>query len=87
MVKPLTNLLVGMVRGRKTGPFSWSDEAEEVFRLLKELFISASILQIFNPELRIRMETDTSGFTLGVVISQLFPDPRTGREIWYPITF
>ncbi len=87
VVKPLTDLLIGMVRGRKTGPFSWLDEAEEVFRLLKELFTSAPILRMFNPELRIRIETDTSEFALRVVISQLFPDLRTGREIWYSITF
>src|SRR6266498_3061222 len=72
VVKSLTDLLMGMVRGKKTGPFSWPDKAEEVFRLLKEFFTSAFILRMFNPELRIRMETDILGFILRVIISQLF---------------
>jgi len=42
---------------------------------------------MFNSELRIYIKTDILGFVLGVVISQLFPDPRTGREIWYFIIF
>ncbi len=44
VVKSLTDLLVGMVRGRKIGFFSWLDEAEKVFRLLKNFFTSAPIL-------------------------------------------
>ncbi len=72
---------MGMIRGRKTGFFSWSDETKEIFRLLKKLFTSASILRIFNPELRIRIKTNISEFALEVVISQLFPDPYIGREI------
>ena len=81
MIKPLTDLLISIVRGRKTGSFSWLDEAEETFRILKKLFTFASILRMFNFKLRIRIETDASGFILGIIISQLFPDPYTGREI------
>ena len=69
MIKPLTNLLVGIIKGRKTGPFNWSDEAEEVFRLLKKFFMFAFILRMFNPELRIRIKTDVLEFILGVIIS------------------
>src|SRR6266498_5515150 len=72
VVKPLTDLLVGMIRGRKTGPFSWLDEAEEVFRLLKKFFTFAFILRMFNFELRIYIKTDALEFILGVIISQLF---------------
>ncbi len=42
---------------------------------------------MFNLKLRIRMETDASEFALGIIISQLFSDLRTGREIWYSIVF
>jgi len=42
---------------------------------------------MFNSELRIRMETDVLGFILEIIISQLFHDSCTGREIWYSITF
>ncbi len=72
---------MSIIRGRKTGSFSWLDETEEVFRLLKKLFTSTPILRIFNPKLRIRIKTDVLGFILRVIISQLFPDPYTGREI------
>ena len=58
-----------MVRGRKIGFFNWLDEAEEVFRLLKEFFTSVSILRMFNSKLRIRMETDVLGFILKTIIS------------------
>ncbi len=81
VVKSLTDLLVGIIRDRKIRPFNWLDEAEEAFRLLKEFFTSALILRMFNPELQIRMEIDILGFVLRVIISQLFPDPYTGREI------
>ena len=81
MVKPLTDLFVGIVRGRKTESFSWLNETEEVFYLLKIFFTFTFILRIFNSELRIRMETDILGFILGVIISQFFSDSRIGREI------
>ncbi len=60
---------MSMVRGRKIGSFSWLDETEEVFCLLKEFFTSVFILRIFNSELRIRIETDVLGFVLGIIIS------------------
>ncbi len=87
VIKSLTNLLVGMIRGRKTRSFNQLDETEEAFRLLKKLFTSAFILRIFNLELRIRIKTDVLGFILGVIISQLFHDFCTGRETWHSITF
>ena len=81
VIKPLTDLLISIIKGRKIRSFNWLDEAEEVFRLLKKFFTFTSILRIFNSELRIYIETDTLGFILKTIISQLFPDPRTEREI------
>ncbi len=69
VIKSLTDLFIDIIRGRKTGPFSWLDKAEEVFRILKEFFTFTLILRMFNSELRICIETDASGFVLGVIIS------------------
>jgi RNase H-like domain found in reverse transcriptase len=73
-------MLVDMVRGRKTGVFHWTEEADKAFRTLKELFTTTLILRIFDPLLRTRLETDVSGFIIGAVISQLFHDSFYGRN-------
>ena len=80
-------MLIGMVKGKKTGEFHWSKEANDAFGMLKDLFTTAPILRMFDPSLRTRMETDASGFALGAVISQLFSDLASMRNEWHPIAF
>lgn len=87
VICPLTDMLVGMVGGKKTGAFHWGEEADKAFNMLKELFTTAPILRMFDPLLRTRLETDASGFAIGAVISQLFHDPIHGRDDWHPIAF
>ena len=43
-------------------PFRMNDEALQAFGELKERFTRASMLRHFDPTLRIRVETDASGF-------------------------
>jgi hypothetical protein len=87
VVLPLTNMLINIVKNKKTGVFHWTEKADKAFRTLKKLFTTAPILRIFNPLLRTRLETDASGFTIKAVISQLFYDLLHGRNEWHPIAF
>ena len=86
MTRPITDLLNKIVKGKKSGSFNWTKKADKAFRLLKNLFTSASILRMFDPTLRTRLETDVSGFAIGAVISQFF-DSFRGRKVWYLIAF
>ena len=44
VVRPITDMLIGMVKGKKTGEFHWSKEADDAFGMLKNLFIIVPIL-------------------------------------------
>ena len=48
--------------------------AKRAFDQLRQAFIKASILQHFNPEQYIRVETDACGYVIGGVLSQLTND-------------
>jgi hypothetical protein len=78
---PLTSLLQGSKNGKKTGPFLWNEEAAEAFRRLREAFTPGVILIHFDPTLRIRVETDASGFAISGILSQL----KEGQ--WRPVAF
>jgi RNase H-like domain found in reverse transcriptase/Reverse transcriptase (RNA-dependent DNA polymerase)/Integrase zinc binding domain/Chromo (CHRromatin Organisation MOdifier) domain/Integrase core domain len=78
---PLTGLLQGSKNGRKSGPFLWDGTAEGAFRTLCQAFRPGIILVHFDPEKRIRVETDASGFALSGILSQLVGDQ------WKPVAF
>jgi hypothetical protein len=61
-------MLIGMVKGKKTGEFYWLKKADNAFGMLKDFFTTAPILRMFDLSLRIRMETDASEFALNTVI-------------------
>src|SRR5438270_474798 len=86
---PLTALLKGSKNGKKTGPYILTKEAKEAFRKLKATFTTAPVLQHFDPEKPIRIETDTSGFAVAAILSQ--PSTLTvGRRSdahWHPVVF
>ena len=48
--------------------------ARKAFMKLRQAFIKAPILDHFDPECYIRVETDTSGYAIGRVLSQLTLD-------------
>jgi RNase H-like domain found in reverse transcriptase len=87
VVRPITDLLIGMQRGRKAGPFVWTAEADKAFWRLKGCFTTAPILCLFDPSLPIRVEMDASGYAMAEIISQPFVDPVTGRKAWHPIAY
>ena len=57
--------------------------AKKAFDQLRQAFIEAPILQHFDPEQYIRVETDASGYAIGGVLSQLTND--SGR--WHPVAY
>jgi len=65
VARPLTELAKG-----STKDWKWTPKADRAFTELKERFTSAPILAHFGPEKEVIVETDTSNFALGAVLSQ-----------------
>jgi transposase InsO family protein len=64
LAEPITRLL------KKAQNFSWAQEQNTAFQNLKQQFEPGKILQMFNPEKRIIIETDASDKAIGACISQ-----------------
>ena len=64
ITKPLTCLI------QKDTPFSWTFKCQHTFEKLKQVFIIASVLQNFNLEKPVTLETDTSDYVTADVLSQ-----------------
>ncbi|OAP54137.1 hypothetical protein AYL99_11672 [Fonsecaea erecta] len=82
----ISDLLVGIVKGKKTGPFIWTPRVEEAFRLLKVCFTPDVLLVYYDPERVGRVETDASGRAIGGVYSQAYSG-NGGRIVWRPVAF
>ncbi|KFY32326.1 hypothetical protein V493_00305 [Pseudogymnoascus sp. VKM F-4281 (FW-2241)] len=82
---PLTDLLKTTRDGRPTGPFRIGPEALAAFEALKRRFTEAPILQHYDPALRVKLETDASGYAVSGILSQLFGADSAAR--WHPIAF
>lgn len=61
---PLTTLT------RKDIVFEWNDAAQAAFEELKLAFSKAPVLASFDPEKKIQLETDSSDYAIGAVLSQ-----------------
>jgi hypothetical protein len=62
IARPLTNLT------RKDAVFNWTPECEDSFEKLKETFLIALNLLIFDPNRETVLETDSSGYSTGGVL-------------------
>lgn len=78
----LSALLKGSVNGTKTGVLDWTESALHAFCTLCAAFTTVSLLRHFDPERKIRIETDTSIYAMSGILSQLFKDGH-----WHPIAF
>ena len=65
IVLPLTSLTSDKV------PFSWSQDAENAFHTIKEMFISTPVLLMPDASKEFFLETDASDFAVGAVLLQL----------------
>lgn len=64
--------LYGLVK--KDIVFKWTMEADQAFGRLKQAFIEAPVLAQFDPDHETVLETDSSGYCLGGVLSQVKGD-------------
>ena len=71
IVTLMTDLLKGMIRGKKTGPFNWPTSADQALSKLKACFKSVSVLQHYNLEKSMQKKTNVSEFIINKVLSQL----------------
>src|SRR5580698_10276936 len=63
-------------------PWTWGTREQDVFEGLKHAFVTAPILVMLNFEKQFILETDTSGFATGGVLSQY-----DNEGLLYPVTF
>ena len=61
---------------------------KEIFNQLKQAFTKAPILQHFDPECHIRIETNASGYAIRRVLNQLTSDHLTSDQgQWHPVAY
>ena len=69
-------------------PTFLTPNAREAFNQLSQAFTEAPILQHFDPECHIRIETDASSYAIGGVLSQLTSDHLTSDQgQWHPVAY
>ena len=75
----LTKLLMDLTQKDKV--FTWGTAKAKAFSELKQCFTTAPVLTYLDNDCQFRLETDTSDFATGVVLSIL------KGEKWHPIAF
>src|SRR5436190_19936232 len=60
IASPLSDMLKGIKKEKKTGAFMLTDSTRGVFRKLCDAFTKASVLVHFDPKQPIQLETDAS---------------------------
>jgi len=78
VARPMTEL----TKKCEKGSWAWNEEAERVFQDLKKRFTTAPILAHFDPGKPVIVETDTSDFAIGAVLSQ-----RDEENRLHPVAF
>jgi len=63
-------------------PWNWTTDQDQAFKQLKSALTSAPMLIIPDEEKPYRVETDTSDFAIGAVLSQKSMD-----DVWHPVEF
>lgn len=83
IARPLHQLLHGMKNGKKPGLIAenWQEPEQEAFERLIDAFISAPVLRHYDPDRKLRMETDASGTAYAGILSQKWEDG------WHPIAY
>ena len=75
IAKPLTNLTKIEIS------FRFNKTCEDAFKKLRESLISDNILQYYNPELPVQVETNISDKVVAGVLSQLY------SEKWHSVVY
>jgi len=69
-------------RTRKEKAWEWDDKQQEAFKTLKEAMITEPILQHFDLERPVTIETDASDYAIGAICSQ-----SDQKGILHPIAY
>jgi hypothetical protein len=67
---------------KKEVGFKWEQEHQEAFDRIKQIFLEAPVLEMYDPRRPTRVETDASDYALGAVLSQQCPDGK-----WRPVFY
>ena len=78
----LTSLLKDSENEKKNNALKWSNEVEQTFRQLKNIFMSISFLIHYDLLKRNRMETDVFNFAVASILSQ-----QNENDNWRSMTF
>jgi hypothetical protein len=65
----LTSLLKENKNDKKFNSFVWSNEEEQTFRQLCDIFMLASLLCHYNSSKKIRVKIDASNFAIASILS------------------
>ena len=83
-IKGYSSITTPMTELTKKGQdFIWTSEAQKAFEKLKEHFTTAPILRSFDPEDLIVLETDSSDYAIGAVLSQPDDELRLRPVAYY----
>ena len=77
LARPLHNLT------KKNSKFIWTTEAQSAFDCLKSKFVSAPVLIHPNRDLPFIVETDSSNYAIGAILSQVSPNDK----MVHPVAF
>ena len=67
---------------KKDVPWTWGKAQQEAFNAIKDRFCNEPILNVYDPELPMHIEVDTSGFAVGGILSQKHED-----GLWHPVVY
>ena len=87
IVWPLTALLVAGKVGCFSKAFELTKEVRTTFEELKVAFTTMPVLQHYNTNLPVRLETDASGFTISRILSQQNNKESPEKCHWHPVAF
>ena len=77
LAKPLSKLI------KKNQPFKWNPECQDSFESLKNALSKTPVLAHFDPDRKTILETDTSQYVTGDVLSQYGDDGSLHLIIFY----
>jgi len=81
-IKNFSNLVMSMMAlVQKNTSFKWTEKADQGFKKLKTMFISAPILVLFDHTCMTVMKTDSSGWCIGETLLQLV------NNVWRPCAY
>ena len=87
IVQPLITLLVGGKMGHFSKTFKLTKEVRITFEELKVAFTTVPVLQHYNTNLPVRLETDASSFAILRILSQQNNEKSPEKCHWHPVAF